>query len=464
MVLLKTMSSNIKYWITTLFLLVSVSASAQNDTMLVDKIVAQIGDNIILYSDVELQYQQMKLEQDIPPEFRCELLNQMLQSKLMLEQATLDSLEVTDDEIEQELNRRIDYFVGMIGSEEQLEAYYGKSILQIKNEFRSDIREQLLAQKMQNEIVGDIEVTPNEVVQFYNSIPKDSLPYFNAEVEVGQIVIYPKVSKTQRSLAISKAEGLKERLDNGEDFCILARIYSDDPGTANDCGDLGFVGRGQLVPEFEAVAFRLKEGETSDIVETKYGYHIIQMIEKKGNRVHVRHILVQPRITDADLDDAKQKLDSIRNLLVNDSMSFETAVGKFSEDETTKHQGGMLSNQQTGQPYFEISQLDKTLYFAIEGLSPGDYSDPVLFSDYADKQAYRIVLLKSQSKPHAANLDDDYYRIKAAALNQKHDNIIQAWIKEKIPETYIFVDDSYRDCGSMKKWFTTEKVTKTKYE
>lgn len=444
-----------------LILLYSGSLLAQNDTLLVDKIVGIVGDKIVLLSDLEMQFQQMQLEQDVPDGFKCEILNQMLSQKMFLTQALVDSVAVSDDEIETELNRRIDYFISMIGSQEKLELYYGKTILEIKNEFRSDIREQLLAQKMQGEIFMDVEVTPDEVKTFYKSIPTDSLPYFNAEVEVGQIVMYPEVSKTQRQLAISKVEGLLERLKNGEDFCTLALIYSDDPSNADNCGDLGWVGRGQFVTEFEAAAFRLDEGEISDIVETKFGFHIIKMIEKKGNRIHVQHILIKPNISSSDLEKIKLKLDTIHGLLETDSVPFNIAVNKYSQDENTKHQGGMLVNPQTGNTYFEIGQLDKDIYFSIEGLEPGDFSEPLQFSDYTDKTGYRIIYLKSETEPHVANLQDDYYRIKAAAQSKKEDEALQEWLEDKITDTYIYVAPGYNDCESMKKWYKTNKNSTT---
>ena len=435
--------------------------AAQNDTFLVDKIVGVVGDKVVLFSDVELQYQQLKLEQDVPESFKCEILNQLLSNKMYLEQALIDSIAVSDEEIESELDRRIRYFISMIGSQEKLEQYYEKSILEIKSEFRSDIRDQLLSQRMQGQILENLRITPADVKKFFASIPKDSLPYFNAEVEIGQIVVYPEISKTQRSLAITKAEGIRERIMNGEDFCTMALIYSEDPGSADNCGDLGWVGRGEFVTEFEAVAFRLEEGEVSELVETKYGYHLIQLLEKKGNRIHARHILVKPKVTSGDLDAAKKKLEDIRYLIEIDSLPFNTAVNKYSEDENSKHQGGMLSNPATGNSYFEIDQLDKTIDFGIEGRKAGDLSQPLLFIDDQGQQAYRVILLRSETKPHVANLEDDYYRIKAAALSQKEDEELQKWMANKIKDTYIKIDPAYNTCPSMKQWYQTNSSATT---
>lgn len=434
-------------------------AFAQEERILVDKLVGIVGDKVILLSDIELQYQQVELEQEVPVNFRCQLLEQMLSQKMMLQQAFRDSIVVSEDEIEGELNRRISYFISMIGSEEKLEEYYEKSIIEIKNEFRRDIEEQLLSGKMQQGIFGNVRVSPSEVKAFFNSIPKDSLPFFNAEVEVGQIVVFPKVDETQRELALNKLEEIRKRILQGEDFYTLALIYSEDPGSVDKGGDLGFVKRGELVTEFEAAAYGLKEGEVSEIVETKFGFHIIELIEKRGNRIRVRHILIKPKTTSYDLSKARETVDSIRNLILADKYSFAKGVELFSEDESTKNTGGMIINPQSGAPQWEISQLEKSVYFAIDDMMPGDISQPVLFQTKDGQQAYRIILLKSESEAHVANLKDDYNKIKAAALAKKEEEYMLEWLNEKIQETYVYVDDSYLDCLNLQRWFKSADVT-----
>jgi len=445
--------------------LLSLPAPAQDDRTLVDGIEGIVGDKIILHSDIELQYQQMKLEgTDVPGDFKCAILDQMLSQKILLEQAELDSLVVSEDEIEGELDRRIRYFVSMIGSEEKLEDYYGKSIIRIKDEFKKDISEQLLSQKMRNKILEKVKVTPADVKNFFNTIPKDSLPYFNAEMEVGQIVIYPSVSQELKDYSRNSLEDIRKRILAGEDFCILAQLYSEDPGSAGKCGDLGFIRRGEMVTEFEGAAFRLDENQISEVTETKFGFHIIQMLEKKGEKIHVRHILLRPKTTSYDLLQAKQKLDSIRTLIVNGILKFEEAAGKFSEDEATKNMGGMLVNPQTGNTFFEADQLDKSIYFSIEKLSAGQISQPELFQTPDGMQAYRILYLKSETTPHAANLRDDYAKIKSAAAAKKEELAFQHWLEGKIRNFYIYVAESYRDCDLMKKWMKGGKVVEKKYE
>lgn len=437
-----------------LLCLFTATTAFANDTLLVDKVVGVVGDNIILLSDIELQYEQMAAENPaVPEEFKCEILNQMLTQKLFLQQAKIDSINISEDEIEGELNRRIRYFTSMIGSVEKLEEYYGKSILAIKDEFRKDIADQLLAQRMQGNIFGKVQVTPSEVKKFFERLPKDSIPYYNAEVEIGQIVKKPEIAIEQRQLAIEKIEGILARAKKGENFATLATIYSEDPGSASRGGDLGFVGRGELVTEFEGAAFRLQPDEISDIVKTKFGYHIIKMLEQKGERIRLSHILIKPKTSTYDLQDAIQLLDSVRTLLVENQITFEKAVDKFSEDEESKQQGGLLMNPQTGSAAFEISQLDKNVYFAIDKLKVGEISKPQIFTNLEGEQAVRILMLRGETAAHTANLQDDYYKIKAIALHEKQERELMKWAERKTESTYVKVNDEYRECPNLKIWF-----------
>lgn len=443
---------------------ISPTFAQDDERILVDQVAGIVGDGIILHSDIELQYQQMKLEGEVPEDFKCAILDQMLAQKLLVEQAMLDSIVIGEDEIESELDRRIRYFVSMIGSEEKLEEYYGKSIIQIKDEFRKDIEDQLLSNNMRSKILEKIKVTPSEVKNFFNAIPKDSLPYFNAEVEVGQIVLNPQPNIELKEYARKSLADIRQRIVDGEDFCVLASLYSEDPGSQSQCGDLGFIKRGEMVTEFEGAAFRLAENEISEVIESKFGFHIIQALEKKGEKIHVRHILIIPKTSSFDLVASKEKLDSIRSLIKEEKIKFNEAAVKFSEDEATKNQGGMLVNPQTGNTYFEIDQLDKSLYFAIENLMPGDISEPQLFQTPEGLQAYRIVYLKSESTAHAANLKDDYSRIKAAASQQKEEAEFQKWVLEKAKDIYVFVDSSYSDCPSLTKWLKNNAVLEKTYD
>ncbi|MCH8903382.1 MAG: peptidylprolyl isomerase [Bacteroidetes bacterium] len=441
-----------KIYISLLIILISLGRS-QAQEFLIDKIAAIVGDNIILLSDVEIQYNQSLLQGMQANELlKCDVLDQKLKEKLLLNQAMVDSLEVTEEEIDAELEKRIRYFISLFGTQEKLEDYYGKSVLQIKDEFREDIRNYQLASKMQGEIINSVLVTPADVKEFYNNIPADSLPMFNAEVEISQIVIYAKVSPRQKKLALDKIEELRTRILEGEDFATLALSYSMDPGSAENGGDLGWVSRGQMVPEFEEVAFQLDANELSKIVETEFGYHIIQLLSRLGEKVNVRHILMIPSITRTDHQAVITTLDSIMNLINAGKMSFSRGVESFSEDEGTKHNAGILTNSKTGNSIFEIDELESAVYFALENLEVGQVSSPIEASLSNRKEGYRIIYLRSETEPHLANLTDDYSKIQAAALTEKQSAIIDEWFKDKIEKTYIFIDERYGYCDMLTMW------------
>lgn len=432
---------------------------------LVDKVVGIVGDNIILMSDIELQYEQYKLEGNtMIPNMKCELMNQMLVQKMFLQQAQVDSVVVTDDEVESELDRRMRYFTSVIGSEERLEEYYGKSIILIKDEFRKDVEDQLLAQRMQGQILEGMSVTPAEVKAFYNSIPKDSIPYFDAEVEVGVIVNYPDVSESMKLIAKEKLEGIRQRIIDGQDFAFMAGIHSKDLGTKSNGGDLGYFGRGQMVNEFEAVAFSLKPGEMSEVFETEFGYHILLVEERKGEKVKARHILIKPEVTSADLEAAQIELEAIKTQIDTGGITFAKAVAKYSEDEETKNSGGMLINPQSGNSFFEMDQVDQQINFVITNMEAGDISDPTLFIMQDGTEGYRLVYLKSESPPHVANLQDDYYKIKAAALSQKEEKVMREWMEDKAKETYVYIESSYQSCDRLSIWIHNDETVERTYE
>ncbi len=427
---------------------------AQSDIKLIDKIVAVVGDNIILKSEVELQYQQYASQQavEVSEEFKCDILDQMLRQKMMLHQAEIDSIQVNDEEIEAEMDRRLRYFISLIGSEKKLEEEYNKSIVEIKDDFREDIKKQLLANRMQASITSDVKITPAEVKKFYNNIAPDSLPYFNAEMEVGQIVIYPKTSQIQKTLAKEKIQNLRDRIIAGEDFSTMAVIYSEDPGSASNGGELGFTKRGELVSAFEAVAYSIKKEEVSEIIETQFGYHILQLIERRGETVNVRHILIKPQITSYDIKAAQALADSVSQLISSGQMSFPQAVAQFSEDEDTKNSSGMLTNNQTGTTYFEADQMDPSIYFMIDKMKPGEVSTPSVFTTQTGKQAYRLLYLKSETEPHQASLKEDYNKIQAAALNEKKTKAMEEWLREKSSATYIHIDPIEGECIKTSNW------------
>lgn len=440
-----------------LFLLFCLPTMAQQ-TQSVDRIIAVVGGNISLQSELETQYLQM-LAQGYEPDddSKCILFEELLYSNLLLHRAKVDSLEVSPGEVEDELNRRLQYFVGQLGSEQKLEEYYEKSMLEIKEEFRDLIEEQLLSQRMQQEITGDIKVTPAETRAYFNRIPKDSLPYINTEVELSRIMRKPAVTEKQREAARQKAEELRERVQNGESFRALATLYSEDPGSAKKGGDLGFFKRGMMVPEFDAVAFRLEEDSISEVFKSSYGYHFIEMLERRGEQINVRHILIQAKTSPEDLEKARAFLDSIREQILEEKITFEEAAEKFSEDESSKNNGGIMFNPMSGESVFDMEQLgsiDQRLFLTVEELTEGEISKAVKTTSPDGTEAYNLFKLRSKTEPHVANLKDDYQKIQQAALAEKKNKAIEKWINDKVKETYIRVDDDFQDCPFTHRWVT----------
>ena len=432
------------------------AAAAQDEPQTIDKVIAVVGGNITLQSELETQYLQM-LSSGYEPndDTRCILFEELLYGNLLLHRAKIDSLAVSDGEVEDELSRRLEYFIAQLGSQEKLEEYYEKSILEIKDEFRELIKEQLLSQRMQQGITGDIKVTPAETRSYFNKIPKDSLPYINTEIEIGRIMRRPEITKDQKATARGKAEELRQRVLDGESFRALAILYSEDPGSSKNGGDLGFFERGMMVPEFDAIAFRLKEDSVSEVFETSFGFHFMEMMERRGEQINVRHILIRPKTSELDLEKARVFLDSIHELINNKKMTFAEAAEKFSDDEESNQNGGMMFNPMTGAPVFDMDQLgsiDQRLFLTIEKLEPGEISKAVKSQSPDGKESYNLYYLKSKTEPHVANMQDDYQRIQQAALAEKKNRVIEKWINDKAAATYIRIDDSFKDCPFAHRW------------
>lgn len=420
----------------------------------IDDIIAQVGEEIILLSEIEEQYALVSAQQgSIPEAAKCDIIDQLLSQKLILNQAKLDSVVVADEEIEAQLNTRIDRILGyMQGDVAQFEAYYGKSVSEVKEEFRTDLRSQITAERMQATILSEVKITPSEVKAFFNTIPKDSLPYFNSEVELGELVFKPVVNDEERLKAMTKAQEIRDRIvEGGEDFAELASQYSEDPGSGKLGGDLGWAKRNTFVPEFEASAYTLEKNEISELVETEFGFHILQLIERRGNSVKVRHILIKPEITDLDLDKAAADLDDIKTQISIDSITFSRAVKRFGDDGNQSfNNDGVMVNAATGNSFFEISDLEPDIYFAIDSLEVGKMTSPMEFKSPAGETMYRIILLKSRTNPHKADLAQDYSRIQKAALESKKNLFINNWVEEKIGSTYIEFTDPYDgSCNSI---------------
>lgn len=429
------------------------TASSQ-DEQIIDQVVAVVGKNIVLESDIQNQYLNAVMQGQIrgaASEARCRILEDILYQKLMVTQAEVDSLTVDEIRVEGELDRRLGSFIQQFGSQEKLEQYYGKSLNEIKAELHEVVAEQMLAQEVQQSIVMSVTVTPSEIKSFYRSIPKDSLPLIKTEYKIAEIVKKPPVNIEEKLRVKEQLLDLRKRILDGENFSTMAVLYSADPGSASKGGELGFYGRGQLYHEFEAVAYKLKEGEISNVVETEAGYHIIQLIERKGDYINVRHILLTPKVSPADLLKARTLLDSVAKLVRADSMSFERAVELYSDGED-KNSGGLLINQYTGSISFEAEQLDPQVSFVVEKMEIGDVSNPVPMKTEDQKDAYRILKLLEQTQPHRANLKIDYPRIQEWALQNKQRKAIDKWINKKAKQTYVRIVEQYKKCSFSHDW------------
>jgi peptidyl-prolyl cis-trans isomerase SurA len=432
------------------------------DKAVIDRVVATVGGEIILLSEVQDQYSYAKKQNPkLTSDYQCEVLQSMIVQKLLVNQAKLDSIKLKDEEVEAQLTARIDRLMLYFNQDSKaLEEFYGQNIEQIKEQTRNDMRNQLLAEKMQAQITSKATVTPAEVQKFYNGIPKDSLPFFNSEVEIREIIHKPQFSPDEKSKARAKIEDYRKRITEGkEDFAVLAKKFSDDPGSGAQGGDLGFQKRGTFVPEFEATAYKLEKGEISPVIETQFGFHILQLIERHGNLIHIRHILVKPEINDIDLDKAKLKLDSVRQLIHDNKVTFSEAVKRFGDKNTQSfNNDGRVANPRTNNSFFEIGDLDTDVYFAIEKLQPGEIAPPFLVRAQDGSKSFKLVMLQSRSKPHKADLKQDYGKIQQAALDQKKSEFSEKWVLEKLRSTYLSVSDLYQACPNLKEMMRVNKL------
>lgn len=534
----------------------------------IDKIIAKVDNYIILKSDLEKAYLDYTSRgNEGGDQVRCGILESLVVNKLLVAKAEIDSVEVTDSEVQNNLDQRMQVIISQIGSEQKLEDYYGKTVEQFKEELFTDIKQQLMADKMQKQITEDIRITPTEVRKFFGRIPEDSIPFLSTEVSIGQIVRIPKVGKNQKEKARQKLLDIRNRILNGkdrtdeyggwiisilknnnleltdkdgnkftgnwnynaserllkidlneisfsanefqftwrltkfgndslkfdnydfdktskffarkvhpsnkitpvitadylqgewriisfnasgEDFAAMAKEYSDDPGSARMGGDLGYASRGTMVPEFEAAAMRMKPGEISMPVETDFGFHLIQLLDRRGNEFHARHILIRPDYSKLDFEETDSFLDSLRSLILNDSLTFEKAAKDYSDDPVTSGNGGFLIDA-NGSSKVSVEDLDPVIFFTIDTMDVGEISTPLRYRMTDGKEAVRILYYKDKVKPHQANLKDDYQKIQLAALNEKKQNALDEWFAEAKKEVFIQIDDSYKNCSILEQ-------------
>lgn len=435
----------------------SISAQGEKDKV-IDKILAQIGDQIILHSDVENQkLQALQQGSKSPEKDYCTILqNQMFQA-LLVNQAELDSIVIAEGRVSSEINRRIQYFASQIGSIEELEKFYGMSVEEIKDEFYTEIESRMMAQRMQENITSDISASPESVRKFYNQLPEDSIPYINSKVIYAEIVIEPKLNSTDKEKTRLELSEIRKSIVRGDkSFSSMAALYSEDPQTRKKGGKFPYVSRGTFVPEFDATAFSLDSGSVSKVFESSHGFHILQLLDRRGERYKGRHILMRPKVGDEAIEEAAAKADSILQLIKNDRYTFEKAASKFSDDGSTKNNGGKKFNPRTGSSKWDMSELDRKIFRVIDQLKEGDISGIEISRNKKGKRIFKIIKLLERTKPHVANLKEDYQYIQKAALNYKKQKKIDEWTEKQIRSAYIDIEEEFRSCSFEQNWLKVE--------
>jgi peptidyl-prolyl cis-trans isomerase SurA len=445
--------------------LFSIISDAQSKKIVADKILAVVGDKIVLQSDIENAIKDATRNGGAVPENAdCSILEQAVISKVLMLQALKDSLPLTEEEIESELDNRIRYYISQFGSQTELERVAGKTIYQLKDDSRESVRERKLAESMQKKIVDIINVTPTEVKAYFERIPKDSLPFFESELEVGQIAVYPKASRDLEQFMVSELNHYKQEIEaKHTTFDQAARLYSEDPGS-KEKGGLYEIDRNEKNwdPDFIRAAFRLKDGEISPVVKTKFGYHLIQMVQRNGDLATIRHILRIPPVTDAEMGQGLSKLDSVRSKIIAGTMNFNTAALKGGEDEEQKYTGPYIMSSD-GDTYNRIDELDKDVVAVLSRIKVGEYSQPSVFTnERTGKKGVRILYLKTRTEPHRMNLRDDYNKIKQAALEEKKYQALDKWLTAHIPSYYIMIDPDKANCQQLQKWTNMQKTYASK--
>jgi len=437
---------------------IAITGFAQ-EKVVADKIAGIVGDKIILKSELATAISDMQRQSggaELKGVDECSILDNMLIQKALVVQAEKDSLPVSDEEVEAEVDQRIRYFIQLYGGKDAFEQIAQRTVYQAKQDFMAPIREQRLAQAMKAKIVEDVKITPTEVREYYEKIPADKRIFYESQIQLSQIVLYPKASRDIEKLAIDELTEYKQQVESGQKkFEFLAQLYSDDPGTKEKGGEMELNRNDSKVfdPVFFSTAFRLKEGQISSVIKSKFGYHIIQMVSRNGDDIVVREILRIPQITQPEVDEATAKLDSIRTQLMTGSIAFGQAVAKYSDDEQAKATAGQIMGR-NGSTFLTISDLDKDMVLLLknENLKPGQYSKPTVFTDERGKKGVRMVEMLSKSEPHRENMQDDYNWIAQRAVDEKKNTALEKWFLSKIPTLYVMIAGEYKNCGNLTKW------------
>ena len=427
-------------------ILLGCFTATSQDGIVIDKIAAKVDNYIILKSDVEKAYLDfLSRGQYRGANAKCQLLQQLVVNKMMVAQAEIDSVIVGEDEVNRNLDRRMAVMVQQFGGESEIEKAYSKSIDQIRSEVFDNIKEQLTIQQMESELTSAMKISPQEVRKFFRDIPKDSIPFFSTEVSVSQIVSNPKPGETQKNLVRDQMLDIRSKILQGADFGAMARKFSQDPGSASLGGQLPFFSRGELAPEYEATAMSMKPGELSMPVESQFGFHLIELQEKRGNTFKSRHILITPTASLADMNTSQTYLDSLRDVILLDSISFEAAAKEYSDDQFTSSNGGFFQDE-SGALKVSVNELDPNIFFTLDTMKVGNITKPLRFQQQDGSYAYRILYYKDRVAPHQANLDEDYQKIAEAALAKKKNLRISEWFDEARNNVYIEIDAEFDYC------------------
>lgn len=443
----------LKVFIAFAILFSSIAATAQPKKIVADKIIGQVGDRIVLKSEVDNQLADARRQEvDLPPDANCYLMQQLIINKMLALQAEKDSLPVSEEEIEADIDNRIRYFIQQYGSREAIEQITGKTIYQFREEMKEPIKEGKLAGNMRNKIVENIKITPTEVKIYFDRIPKDSLRFYETELEIGEIVVYPKAGREMEEFAQEELKDYKRQVEAGEKkFETLASLYTDDPGS-KQTGGLYVLNRTdkQWDPTFFNTAMSLKEGQISRVIKSKFGYHVIQCVMRNGDEVTVRHILKIPRITEPDIAAAIYKLDTLRTSLIAGRIKFGEAVSKFSDEEQSKFTGGRKMGAD-GSSIITIDQLEKDIIPILDSIGPGEYSKAFAFTDERGKKGVRLIYLISKTAPHRENMKDDYSKLATRALEEKKEKELEKWFRRNASTFFVQLDDEYYTCPGIKE-------------
>ncbi|MDX2361505.1 MAG: peptidylprolyl isomerase [Crocinitomicaceae bacterium] len=423
----------------------------------IDKVVAQVGDHVILLSDIQGQkIQALQAGMTLTTQLDCQILEDLMYQYLLLTQANLDSVIISDGQVDAEMENRLRIIEGQIGGRQRMEEFYGKTVTQIKKEFRPIIKDQLLSQEMERLITSEVSVTPREVSKFYKSLPLDSIPLINSQLSFQQIVSYPKVTSEDKQRAFDALQDIRNKIiRDGKSFGTQARIHSMDPGSAANAGEIEAT-RGMMVPQFEAAVYNLAEGDVSEIFESTYGYHIVKLLERKGDDYKCQHILIIPEFSNTALEAAALKMDTCYNRIKAGEITWNEAVLIYSNDEATMQNQGIITNPITGAQTWDmedLNQVDQQIYILTDKLEQGDISQPNLYMNmFERKQGVRIIRLMNRISQHRANLEQDYSLIQRASEAQKKQQVIQDWTASRIGSSYVRIDDAYKNCDFRNNW------------